>query len=434
MSLSLKTFRRGIHPPSNKITKDIPLEEFSIPQFLHVSLSQHIGAPAKAIVGVGDHVDEGQLIGEASSFVSANVFSPVSGTVKSIVKLPTANGGEAEHIEIENDFLYTKQTLPILDNPSKDEIIKRVKDAGIVGMGGATFPTHVKLMPKDKIDTLIINGAECEPYITCDYRLFMDEADTVVDGVKLLMKALDVKQAYIGIEANKPLAIKKLAEMLPEGIDVVRLQTKYPQGAEKHLIYAILRRVVPTGELPAKVGCVVINAHTAFSVARAVQHGEPLYKRAMTVSGKGVEKRGNYVVRTGTSYQYIYDNCIGYKNPDKTKKVVSGGPMMGFAQADLRPTCTKGTSCLLFLKRKEFNNDETTPCINCGKCILNCPMSLVPRDIEKHTIKGDFEMANRFGVINCIECGACAYSCPARRPLVQAMRLAKREIRQRGIK
>lgn len=434
MTLPIRTFKRGIHPPANKFTKDKPLEEFSIPPILQVSLSQHIGAPAKAIVNVGDHVDEGQLIGEASSFVSANVYSPVSGIVKRFVNLPNANGTEAQHIEIENDYLYTKQTLPILDNPSKEEIIARVKEAGIVGMGGATFPTHVKLMPKDKVDTLIINGAECEPYITCDYRLFMDETDTVIDGIRLLMKSLDVKRAYIGIEANKPLAISKLAEILPPEISVVKLQTKYPQGAEKHLIYAILHRVVPTGELPAKVGCVVCNAHTAYSIARAVNYGEPCYKRAMTVSGGGVEISGNFFVRTGTSYQYIYDTCRGNKNEEKTRKVVSGGPMMGFAQPNLLPTCSKGTSCLLFMTKKEFNKEDPTPCINCGKCILNCPMSLVPRDIEKNTIKGDFEMANRLGVINCIECGACAYSCPARRPLVQAMRLAKKTIKEKGIK
>ena len=254
MTIPLRTFRRGIHPPANKFTKDVPLEQFPTPERVFVSLSQHIGAPAKAVVAVGDHVDEGQLIGEANGFVSANVFSSVSGTVKSICTLPTATGGEATHIEIENDYLYTKRTLPPLKNPTKDDIIKRVKDAGIVGMGGATFPTHVKLMPKDKVDTLIINGAECEPYITCDYRLFMEEADTVLKGVELLLTALEINHAYIGIEANKPLAIKHLADIVPENVDVMRLKAKYPQGAEKQLIYATTHRIVPTGELPAKVG------------------------------------------------------------------------------------------------------------------------------------------------------------------------------------
>ncbi len=434
MTLTLRTFRRGIHPPANKFTKDIPLERFPSPETLYVSLSQHIGAPANPVVKTGDHVDQGQLIGEANGFVSANVFSPVSGMVKGIVKLPTANGLEADHIQIENDFLYTKQFLTPLTNPTKEEILKRINDAGIVGMGGATFPTHVKYMPKDKVDTLIVNGAECEPYITCDYRLFIEKAETIVEGIQLAMKALDVKKAYIGIEANKPLAIKRLAEIVPDDISVMKLKTKFPQGAEKQLIYAITGRVVPTGGLPAQVGCVVSNAHTIYAIAKAVYDGEPLFERAMTVSGGGVEKRGNFWVLTGTSYSFIYENCRGSMPEDATKKVISGGPMMGFAQADLKPASTKGSSCLLFLTKKEFNTSETTPCINCGKCILNCPMSLVPRDIERAVRKDDFETAKKIGVVNCIECGACSYSCPARRPLVQAMRLAKKEIKARGIK
>ena len=316
----------------------------------------------------------------------------------------------------------------------QEEIIERIKDAGIVGMGGATFPTHVKLMPKDPIDTLIINGAECEPYITCDYRLFMEEAVRVIDGVKLLMKALDVKHAYIGIEANKLPAIKRLAKLVPPEIDVMKLKTKYPQGAEKQLIFAITHRTVPTGALPAKVGCVVCNAHTAYCVAKAVRDGETCYRRAMTVSGGGVEMRGNFWVRNGTPYQFIYDTCRGNVIEDVTRKVISGGPMMGFAQADLTAATTKGSSCLLFLTDKEFNTSPTTPCISCGKCIINCPMSLVPREIERAAQKEDFETTFKLGVLNCIECGACSYSCPAKRPLVQAMRLAKKEIKARGIK
>lgn len=434
MTISLRTFRRGIHPPANKFTKDAPLEEFPVPDKLFIPLSQHIGAPAKAVVSVGDHVDEGQLIGEANGYVSANVYSSVSGTVKNFVTLPTANGGECLHVEIENDGLYTARTLPVLKNPSKEEIVDRVREAGIVGMGGATFPTHVKLMPKENVDTLIINGAECEPYITCDYRLFMEKAPTLIKGIKLLMTALDVKHAYIGIESNKIAAIRYLTSIVPEGIDVMKLKTKFPQGAEKQLIYAITRRVVPTGALPSSVGCVVCNAHTAYSVARAVLFGEPCYKRIMTVSGAGVRMRGNFWVRNGTPYQFVYDTARKDKREEVTRKVISGGPMMGFAQSDLRACCAKGTSCLLFLTNKEFNTSPTTPCISCGKCIINCPMSLVPREIEKHVEKGDYESAFKLGVVNCMECGACSYSCPAKRPLVQAMRLAKKEIKERGIK
>lgn len=434
MTFPLRTFRRGIHPPANKFTKDVPLQDFPTPDRVFISLSQHIGAPAVPVVEIGDRVEVGQVIAKANGFVSANVVSSVSGTVVSFCTLPTANGGEAKHVEIENDHLYTQQRLCALTEPSKDEIIQRIKDAGIVGMGGATFPTHVKLAPKDNIDTLIINGAECEPYITCDYRLFMEEAVRVIDGVRLLMKALDVKHAYIGIESNKLPAIKRLANLVPPEIDVMKLKTKYPQGAEKQLIYAITHRTVPTGELPSKVGCVVCNAHTAYCVAKAVRDGETCYKRAMTVSGGGVEMRGNFWVRNGTPYRFIYDVCRANVPEDATRKVISGGPMMGFAQADLRATTTKGSSCLLFLTDKEFNTSPTTPCISCGKCIVNCPMSLVPREIERAVQKEDFEGTFKLGVLNCIECGACSYSCPAKRPLVQAMRLAKKEIKTRGIK
>lgn len=430
----LRTFRHGLHPPAHKTTRDIPLAEFKIPEKLYVSLSQHIGAPAKAIVSVGERVKEGQIIGEAGGFVSAPVFAPVSGVVKGFVSLPTAVGATAEHIEIENDFLYTKTSFNPLVSPSKDEILQRVKESGIVGMGGAAFPTHVKLAPSKPVDTLIINAAECEPYITCDFRLLLEQTDTFLEGVKLLAAVLGVEKTYIGVEANKPEAIEALSKKVPDGISVMKLKTKYPQGAEKQLIYSVTRRLVPTGGLPMDVGCVVSNVHTAYSVARAVLFGEPLYKRAMTVAGGGVGIKGNFWVRCGTTYRFIYDECRGEIPEEYTKKIISGGPMMGFAQANLKPVCVKGTSSLLFLTEKEFSLCEPTQCINCGRCIRYCPMSLMPRDIEQAVEKKDFEKTFRTGVMNCIECGVCSYSCPAKRPLVQAMRLAKKEIKSRGIK
>lgn len=430
----VRTFRHGIHPPANKRTEDIPLAELKIPDKVFIPLSQHIGAPAKALVAVGDYVNEGQKIGEAGGFVSAPVFASVSGKVTGFVKLPTAPGGECDCVEIENDLLYRKVTLPPLVNPDKASVLARVKDAGIVGMGGATFPTHVKLSPSKPVDTLIINAAECEPYITCDYRLILECTAEVLRGVKYLMTALGVEKAYIGIEANKPKAIEKLAVECPPEISVMKLKTKYPQGAEKQLIYSITRRIVPCGGLPADIGCVVSNVHTAFAVARAVDEGEPLYKRAMTVSGGGVEHIGNYWVRGGTTYQFIYDELRGDKPEEITKKVISGGPMMGFAQADLRSACAKGSSSLLFLTDKEFCNAEPTQCINCGRCIRNCPMNLMPRDMERATVNGDYEAAFKLGIMNCIECGVCSFSCPAKRPLVQAFKLAKKEIKTRGIK
>lgn len=430
----MKTFRHGTHPPANKVTESAQLAEMAVPQTLFFALSQHIGAPAKPVVAVGDTVKEGQLIAEAAGFVSANVYSSVSGTVKGIVSLPTATGGKCDHIEIENDFRYDKVTLPPLVNPDKDAVVARVKEAGIVGMGGATFPTHVKLSPSKPVDTLIINAAECEPYITCDYRLLLERTDEVISGIKHLMTALGVDKAYIGIEANKPEAIKKLVAVCPENIVTVKLRTKYPQGAEKQLIYAVTKRKVPAGGLPMDVGCVVDNVHTAFSVARAVDAGEPLYMRAMTVSGNGVELRGNYWVRGGTPYSFVYETTRGNVDEDVTKKVISGGPMMGFAQADLRACCTKGSSSLLFLDEKQFNIHEPTQCINCGRCIRSCPMNLMPRDMEHAVIKGEYEKVKSLGVANCMECGVCSYVCPAKRPLVQAFRLAKKTIRERGIK
>ena len=432
--MALKTFRHGVHPSANKFTKDVPLEDFPVPDKVYISLSQHIGAPAKPVVNVGDYVYEGQMVGEAGGFVSAPVFSSVSGMVKSIVKLPTAIGQMVDHIEIENDFKYEKVSLPKLVNPSKEEILQRVKDAGIVGMGGATFPTHVKLAPKDPVDVLIINGAECEPYITCDYRLFLEHANEVVEGTKLLMKALGVDKAYIGIENNKPEAIKVMREAANGGVEIIPLKVKYPQGAEKQIIYAITKRVVPAGGLPAQVGCVVSNTHTAYSVAKAVFDGEPLYKRAMTVSGDGVEKTGNFWVRGGIPFSFIYETLRGEVPECMTNKVINGGPMMGFAQADLRPVTAKGTSSLLFLSHKMFSEFEPTQCINCGRCINHCPMNLVPRDMERAVIKEDFARAEKLGAMNCIECGSCAFICPAKRPLVQAIRLAKKEIRSKGRK
>ncbi len=430
----LRTFKHGIHPPANKRTQDCPLTDFNVPEKLYISLSQHIGAPAKALVAVGDHVLEGQMIGEAGGFVSAPVFSSVSGTVTAIKKLPTAIGAECDHIEITNDFIYEKALLPVLENPTKEQILARVKEAGIVGMGGATFPTHVKFSPSKPVDTLIINAAECEPYITCDYRILLECSEEFLRGVKYIMTALGVEKAYVGVEANKPLAIEKLQGIAPSDIEIMKLKTKYPQGAEKQLIYSVTRRIVPCGGLPADIGCVVSNVHTALAVARAIELGEPLYKRAMTVSGSGVEKTGNFWVRGGTPYSYIYEQCRGDKPEEITEKIISGGPMMGFAQSSLNVCCTKGTSSLLFLTRKEFTVDEPTQCINCGRCINNCPMSLMPRDMERQVIKKEFEEVFKLGIMNCIECGVCSFSCPAKRPLVQAFKLAKKEIKTRGIK
>ena len=429
------TFRKGVHPKGNKLTAEFASSEFPVPDTVCIPLSQHIGAPAQPAVEVGDYVLEGALVGKAGGFVSANVFSSVSGTVAGFKTLPTAPGGACRHVVIENDGKYEKaQPMSPLENPTSEEIIARIRDAGIVGMGGATFPTHVKLSPKKHVDTLIINAAECEPYITCDYRLMLEETADFIKGVLYLKQALTAEKVYIGIEKNKPEAIKKLKSEVPPEITVVPLKVKYPQGAEKQLIYAVTRRKVPCGGLPADIGVVVDNVHTAYSVCRAVKYGEPCYRRLMTVSGRGIDKPGNYWVRTGISYQYIHD-YVDNENLSTGEhiKIISGGPMMGFAQPSMRVCTSKGSSSLLFLTSAEIELCETTPCINCAGCAKVCPMHLMPMKIEAAVLAQDYEEAKNWGVLNCMECGSCAYNCPAKHPLTQAIRLGKKMIKEKGL-
>ena len=427
------TFRRGIHPADNKnIAKDSPLSDFPTPQTVSIPLSQHIGAPAAAVVAVGDTVKVGTMIGKAASFVSANVFSSVSGKVTDIVTCRTAIGSKATHVVIENDGAYEECFLPPLSSPDAAAVKARVAEAGIVGMGGATFPTHVKLSPKTPVDVLIINAAECEPYITCDYRLCLEKSSEIFKGVEYMMTALGVEIAYIGIEDNKPDVIEKLSHIASEKIRVVPLVTKYPQGAEKQLIYAITGRVVPEGALPSDVGAVVDNVHTAFAVYEAVELGKPSFMRAMTVSGKACTRPGNYWVRNGVGYKDIAEYCG--ETPD-AKKVISGGPMMGFAQTDLAPSTGKGTSSLLFLTEEEVASGDKpiSACINCASCAAHCPMHLMPMFIERAVDAEDAVLAKKYHALSCLECGCCAYVCPARRPLVTAMRRAKKLIKEKGV-
>lgn len=429
----LGTFRHGTHPPASKGTADIPLSPAEVPEEIRLPLSQHIGAPAREIVSVGDRVLEGQLVAEPSGYVSAAVHSPVSGIVRGFVTLPTATGGKCRHIVIENDFLYEKSFLAPLPEDADAEAIKaRIAEAGIVGMGGAGFPTHIKLSPRGGADILVVNGAECEPYITCDCRLMTEKAEEVADGVRLLKRALGAEKAFIAVEDNKREAVAALRPFEGDGLEVVRLRVKYPQGAEKQLIYAVTGRKVPPGALPADVGCVVDNVHTAYAVSRAVRCGEPLYMRALTVAGGGVEKQGNFWVRTGTPFSFVYEKTRGDLAETVTDKVISGGPMMGFAQAGLEACCTKTTSALLFLDAKQISRAAATECINCGRCFRSCPMFLSPREIEHAVLDEDFARAEKLNVNACIECGTCSYVCPAKRPLVQAVRLAKKTLRKGG--
>ncbi len=422
-----------MHPAGQKtIAKDIPLREFPTPAEVSIPLSQHIGAPAALCVAVGDRVLQGQKIGEASGFVSANVFSSVSGVVKAIVKKRTAIGSYCDHVVIENDGAYEETLLSRLAELTPDAVKSRVREAGIVGMGGATFPTHVKLSPKTPVDVLIINAAECEPYITCDYRLCLEKPKEALEGVRYLMIALGVKRAIVGVEDNKPDAVSSLKSVAPEGIEIVSLKTKYPQGAEKQLIFALTGRVVPEGALPSDVGCVVDNVHTALSVYEAVALGKPSFMRAMTISGKACSNPGNFYVRNGVSYEEIAS--FAGMLPE-TVKVISGGPMMGFAQADLTPSTGKGTSSLLFLNEGEVSGGDKpiSACINCASCASHCPMRLMPMFIERAVEEEDAAKAKSLSALSCLECGCCAFVCPASRPLVQSMRRAKKLIRARGV-
>ncbi len=427
------TFKRGVHPAGNKnIAKDIPLSEFPTPSVVSIPLSQHIGAPAAPAVQVGDHVSVGTLIGRSSGFVSANVYSSVSGTVKEFITKRTAIGTKANHVVIENDGLYQESFLTPLTDLTAESVKARVAEAGIVGMGGATFPTHVKLSPRTPVDVLIINAAECEPYITCDYRLCLEKTKEIFEGIKAMMVALGVKEAYIGVEDNKPEAIRALSVFATQDIRVVPLITKYPQGAEKQLIYSITQRVVPEGALPADVGAVVDNVHTAYAIYEAVFLGKPSFMRAMTVSGKGCAKPGNFWVRNGVTYQDVASYC---ELLPETEKVISGGPMMGFAQSDLLPSTGKGTSSLLFLTKEEVAEGDKpiSACINCASCASHCPMRLMPMFIERAVDAEDAAAAKKLHAMSCLECGCCAYVCPARRPLVTSMRRAKKMIKEKGV-
>ena len=423
-------FKNGIHPKDNKsITENKAIEVMPQPENICIPLSQHIGAPCESLVAVGDYVKAGQLIAKSEKAMSSNIFSSVSGTVTGFKTLPTATGAIVNHICIQNDFKDEKVFLEPLVNPSSQQILERIREAGIVGMGGASFPSHIKLNPpkSKKIDKLIINGAECEPYITCDYRVILEHTDELIEGIKLIAKVLNVDDIYLGIEDNKPEAIKTLKGY--KGINVIPLKTKYPQGAEKQLIYAITNRKVPLGGLPMDVGCVADNIHTAYSVFLAVNKGIPCYERVVTVSGRAVEKSGNYLIRTGTSYKYIAEYC---KVLDP-QKIISGGPMMGFSVYNTDIVTAKATSSILFLNDSEISTISAETCINCGRCAKACPMFLMPMYIDSHSLAGDYKNAKKYGALDCIECGCCAYVCPTKRPLVQSIRLAKKIIRQKKL-
>lgn len=428
------TFPHGIHVKDNKdITKSIPLRNLDAPEKVYICLSQHIGKPSDCVVKPGDKVKCGTLIGAASGAFSANIYSSVSGEVEAIADRVNAQGIMCKHVVIKNDFSNEEVHLPSLDldKVTADDIIERIKTAGIVGMGGAGFPTHIKLKPQDKVDTLIINGAECEPYITCDYRLMLEKSKEVIAGAVWLKKALGVEKVYIGIEDNKMSAVEALKNVAHSDIEVIAVKEKYPQGAERQLIYSVTKRKVPAGALPAKAGVVVENIHTAYSVYEAMELNKPLYSRALTVSGRAIDKPGNFFVPTGVTYDFLLSRCSS-EGDIKVAKVISGGPMMGFAQASLDAAICKNSSAVLFLTKEETDFNKPSACINCARCARACPMRLMPMFIDSCVISGDLQGAKKYGLNNCIECGSCAYVCPAKRSIVQSVRQGKRLDRASG--
>ena len=433
----LKTFRiGGIHPKENKFSAGKSIETIALPQQVIVPLAQHIGAPCQPVVKRGDEVKVGTLLGKSVGFVSANIHSPVSGKVKKIDKALDASGYKRDAVFIDvvddewEDTIDRTDKLVRMCSLDSKEIISKISAAGIVGMGGATFPTHVKLTPPPgaKAEVLIINGVECEPYLTADHALMMEKAEEIFVGIELLMKAVNVNRAVVGIENNKRDAIDKfnlIAKNYPD-IEVQALKVQYPQGGEKQLIDAVMRRQVPSGALPISVGAVVQNVGTAFAVYEAVQKNKPLVERVVTVTGKDVTNPCNVLARIGIPLSSLIDYAGGL--PETTGKVISGGPMMGKAIASIDIPVTKGTSGILIIPTLEARRKAMKDCIKCGKCVSICPMGINPTTLMTLTEYEIWDKAEKERITDCIECGSCTYTCPSDRPLLDYIRLGKGKV------
>lgn len=424
-----KFYFGGIHPKGAKeLSQSAPLEVMPVPRTVAVSTSQSLGKPAVPCVTAGQAVKEGEIIAKADGAISSDVFASVAGTVTEIKQETGTNGNEETFVFIKTDENGGKFTFPALSDPSAEDIRARIRDCGIVGLGGAGFPTAVKVAPKTPVDTLIVNGAECEPYLTCDHRLMLEKTDEIVRGARYLAKALGVANIIIGIEANKPDAIALFEPY--DDIKVVILRKQYPMGGEKQLIYVTTGRKVGLGKLPADSGVVVQNVATCFAVCEAVELGKPLYERVVTVSGQSVKQPKNLWVKVGTPIKDIIEYCGG--EAGTPKKAVLGGPMTGTALANYDSYTHKTTSGVLLLSEKEAAADEPTPCVSCGMCADVCPMHLMPMNTAFYSAAGDYEAAAKYGnVTACIECGACEYICPAKRPLIQAIRKTKAALRNK---
>ena len=429
------TFRGGIHPYEGKeLSKDHPIEKYLPKGDLVYPLSQHIGAPSVPCVKKGDPVLAGQKIADAGGFVSVPLHASVSGTVKGIEKHLNATGSMVDCIVIENDQQYQEVEYQEsrLEDLTKEEILNRIKEGGVVGMGGAGFPTHVKLAPKDpsRIEYILVNGAECEPYITSDYRRMIEEPEKVVKGLQVILTLFDSAKGYICIEDNKPDCIAKMKELVKDidRIEVKEVMTKYPQGGERTLIYAATGREINSSMLPADVGCVVDNVETVISVYKAVILGRPVNSRVVTMSGDGIKEPKNLLVLSGTDMSELVDAAGGLKA--KIAKAISGGPMMGFALYDLHVPCTKTTSAFLFLEHDAVSEAQEiqTACINCGRCVSVCPGHVLPARLAKLAERGDMAGFEAMDGMECCECGCCSYICPAKRPLTQSIKSMRKMV------
>lgn len=427
-------FKGGVHPPDNKVqTSNLATEKMEISKMLYIPMQQHIGAPLDPIVKVGERVLKGQKIGDSKAFMSTTIHSPVSGVVKKIEQHVFPLMGKANTIVIENDGKDEWCELEKIKNwekAPKEELLKIIREKGIVGIGGASFPTHIKLTPpKDcKIDTLLLNGAECEPYLNSDNRLMLEDPKAIIEGIKIIKKVLEIDSAIIGIEENKPEAIDSMRKASEgTGIKILPLHTKYPQGGEKQLIKAALDREVPSGKLPASVGVVVQNTGTAAAIYRGVVLGEPLIEKIVTVSGNAIKEPKNLKVVIGMPFSDLLEKCK--VDREKIDKLVMGGPMMGMAQFTEDVPVIKGTGGLLALTKEETNYCKPQPCISCGKCVDVCPMKLVPFMYGRLAISEEWDSMKKYNLMDCIECGSCSYICPSNRPLTEAIKIGKAKLR-----
>ncbi len=438
--MKLKTFKiGGIHPPANKFAAQSPIEPLAPPDRAFVLLNQHLGAPAVPVVKKGEKVKVGTLIGRGEAFISAHVHSPISGTVKALDDVSDVSGYRHKAVIIERqddeweDSIDRSQDLDRNIRMEPGAIIDKIKEMGIVGLGGAAFPAHIKYYTPGgkKADTLIINGVECESYVTADHRVMLEKTEEIIVGVRIMMTAGKVDRAYIGIEANKPDALEKMiaAAAKEPAIQVVPLKVKYPQGAEKQLIKALVNREVPSGKLPLDVGCIINNVGTTLAIYEAVQKNKPLVERVVTVSSKSLELAGNYLVRIGTPSSALLSSLVKNTNekgiPTGIGKVIFGGPMMGKAVTTLEVPVTKGTSSIVLMEESKSLGKKPAHCIRCGNCVAACPMGLEPYLLEKLAAKERFAACEKNAIFDCIECGSCTFTCPAARPLIDYIRFGK---------